>query len=123
MENPNVSELLLLLEVTKLEDLARYSKQNNQRDARERLGRVEEVAKGFRNLVTDPELYDVQDEDLQHWATILKTELDRVEKSSSSRDLEVEQLSTDLLNDTPFSNALGNALRGTQSRAFPNASV
>lgn len=121
MENPNVSELLLLLEVTRIEDLARSSNQNNQRDAG-RLRRVEAVAEGFRNLVTDPERYDVEDKDLQNWATILKTELDGVEESSSSRDLAVKQLSEDLVNGTSFRNDLDQALKDAQKQAlFPSA--
>ncbi len=81
MENPNIPELLV--EVTAIEDLVESAEEDDNARA---LGKV---ARGFRNLATNPELYGVDNENSRHWITTLETELDRAMKPSRSSDTDV----------------------------------
>jgi hypothetical protein len=87
VENPNTSELMLLLEVTRIEDLAAKSSGRVDQTSREKLDRV---AKGFRNLAAHPKRYEVKNEDLRRWATKLGTELDRTLEIELDDHTEVE---------------------------------
>lgn len=126
MENPNLSELLLLLEISKIEDLAEESSGPADQNARKQLKRA---AKGFRNLVAHREEYDVEDRHLQCWATALRDEFKRAEKSGhrpdaaeAERDLAVELRNLDVgkLSDCISKNILKdrNKINPNQERAF-----
>jgi hypothetical protein len=133
MENANISELMLLLEVTRIEDLAEKSSKRGDRSAREQLKRA---ARGFRNLVAHPENYGVNNVDLRRWAMALEDEFKRADKSSHAldaseshdpdaseveRDLAVELQNLDVVKlSAGISKNILTHLNTTQRRAFPD---
>jgi hypothetical protein len=97
----NISELRLLIQVSRIEDLAEKSSGRADQKTREQL---KTAAKGFRNLIAHPEKYDVDDNrdvqrwnsDLRRWATVLESELKGAEKSKTGHDPDASEGERDL---------------------------
>jgi hypothetical protein len=97
----NISELRLLIQVSRIEDLAEKSSGRADQKTREQL---KTAAKGFRNLIAHPERYDVDDNrdvqrwnsDLRRWATVLESKFKRAEKSKTGHDPDASEGERDL---------------------------